>query len=140
MLHLRSLLVIFMALSLQSCFTVKSTTVFTYKKLSPEQYAKYLKDSTDHYLIDVRTPGEYKRAHIAEARNFDFLVFHFGQDVDTLNRNKTAFIYCHTCHRSPFAARIMKHKGFRCVYDLQGGFSKWAGTGQSSLSDNKQKQ
>lgn len=124
-------------LSLQSCFTVRSNDKFTYRKLEPKQYAIYLKDSSNHYLIDVRTPGEYRKAHIDGAVNYDFLAFHFGRDVDTLDRNKTAFIYCHTCHRSPFAARIMKHKGFRCVYDLRGGFSHWAGADQKAAINPK---
>ena len=124
-------------LSLQSCFTVRSNDKFTYRKLKPEQYAAYLRDSSERYLIDVRTPGEYSKAHIDGAHNYDFLAFHFGADVDTLNRNKVAFIYCHTCHRSPFAARIMKHKGFRCVYDLRGGFSQWMKADQKTVSNNK---
>ena len=137
----RFLLICSVALiSMQSCFTVKSNEKFTYKKLKPQEYAAYLKDSSDHYLIDVRTPGEYNKAHMAGAHNFDFLAFHFGRDVDTLDRSRTAFVYCQTCHRSPFAARIMKHKGFRCVYDLRGGFADWSKAGQSILSDNKQKQ
>jgi rhodanese-related sulfurtransferase len=126
------LMILVLSLSLQSCFTVQSTAKFSYKKLDPETYAAYLKDSADHYLIDVRTPGENKKAHIAGARNYDFLAFHLGADVDTLDRNKVAFLYCQTCHRSPFAARIMKHKGFRALYDLRGGFAKWVKANQKT--------
>jgi rhodanese-related sulfurtransferase len=125
------------ALFLSGCFSVHSNAKFTYKKLTPEQYASYLRDSIDRYLIDVRTPGEYNKAHVSGAYNYNFLAFHFGRDVDSLDRNKTAFVYCQTCHRSPFAARTMKHKGFRCVYDLQGGFAKWAKAGHKTVSDSK---
>ena len=127
-------------ISMQSCFTVKSNEGFTYRKLAPQEYATYLKDSSDHYLIDVRTPGEYNKSHMDGAHNYDFLAFHFGRDVDTLDRSRTAFVYCQTCHRSPFAARIMKRKGFKCVYDLRGGFAKWTKAGLGIASDNKQKQ
>lgn len=112
--------------SLAGCFTVKSNSHFTYNKVSPAQYAQLLHDSANHYLIDVRTPGEYNKAHISGAVNYNFFAFHYGRDVDTLQRGKTAFIYCHTCHRSPFAARIMKRKGFALVYDMAGGFANWA--------------
>lgn len=112
-------------LALSSCFTVKSTASFTYQKLAPAQYAAALKNTPQHYLIDVRTPGEYRKAHMAQAVNYNFLAFHYGRDVDSLKRGDTAFVYCQTCHRSPFAARIMKHKGFICVYDLKGGFANW---------------
>ncbi len=114
---------------LQGCFTVKSNSHFTYQKLQAEDYARMLSDSANYYLIDVRTPAEYKKGHVNGAMNVNFFEFHFGQDVDSLQRDKTAFLYCHTCHRSPFAARIMKRKGFVRVYDLNGGFSKWMKSG-----------
>lgn len=112
-------------LILQSCFTVKSNEHFTYRKLRAAEYAQMLDSIGDHHLIDVRTGGEYRHAHMRGAKNLNFLAFHYGRDIDTLDRSKTAFIYCQTCHRSPFAARIMKHKGFKCVYDLKGGFAQW---------------
>jgi rhodanese-related sulfurtransferase len=31
----------------------------------------------------------------------------------------------------------MKHKGFRCVYDLRGGFSQWMKAGQKSVTNVK---
>ena len=110
---------------LGGCFTVKSNEHFTYAKLPIEKYYAALKDSSNRYLIDVRTPGEYRKSHAPGAVNYNFLAFHYGRDVDSLDRNKTAYIYCHTCHRSPFAGKIMKQKGFSRVYDLKGGFSQW---------------
>ncbi len=118
-------------LGLSACFSVRDNAHFTYEKLPPPEYAERLQDSSDYYLIDVRTPGEYRKAHIGNAVNFSYLAFHFGRDVDTLSRDKLVFLYCHTCHRSPFAARIMKRKGFRKVYDLKGGYAKWAKAGQA---------
>ena len=112
---------------ISGCFSVQSNKSFTYQKLSPAEYAAVLKDSSNYYIVDVRTAAEYKRAHIAGAVNFSYLNFHIGRDVDSLNRNKLVLVYCQTCHRSPLAARKMKHMGFRKVYDLKGGFQKWKG-------------
>ena len=122
---MRIYLLAFMAsLLLEGCFTVKSNEHFTYAK-----YYAILKDSSNRYLIDVRTPGEFRKSHAPGAVNYNFLAFHFGRDVDSLDRHKTAYIYCHTCHRSPFAGKIMKRKGFTRVYDLKGGFSQWLKAG-----------
>ena len=112
-------------LFITGCFTVKNNSRFFYSKVSPAAYAAALKDSSNYYLIDVRTPGEFKKAHLANAVNYSYLKFHFGRDVDSLVRNKLVFLYCQTCHRSPLAARKMKHLGFRKVIDLKGGFVKW---------------
>jgi thioredoxin 1 len=107
------------------CFTVRSNKSFSYSKLSPVEYAAVLKDSSNYYLIDVRTAAEYKRSHLAGAVNFSYFNFHIGRDVDTLDRNKPVLVYCQTCHRSPLAARKMKKMGFRKIYDLKGGYKKW---------------
>lgn len=110
---------------LTGCFTVKSNRQFTYRKLTAAEYATVLKDSSNYYLVDVRTAKEYRRAHIAGAVNYSYLNFHIGRDVDTLDRNKLVLVYCQTCHRSPLAARKMKRLGFRKLYDLKGGYQKW---------------
>ncbi len=118
------------SLMLNGCFSVKSTATFSYQKLSPDAYQQAMRADTNFYLIDVRTPAEYQKAHIKGARNYDFLAFHFGRDVDTLDRNKTAYLYCHTCHRSPFAAKEMKKRGFKKVVDLREGFANWLWEGK----------
>lgn len=112
-------------LQLTACFTVKSNDHFSYQKISPTEYSTLLNDSSNYYLIDVRTKGEFKKSHINNAINHSFLNFHFGKDVKNLDRSKLVFLYCQTCHRSPFAARTLKRKGFRKVYDLKGGYVKW---------------
>lgn len=121
------LILFFFLCSITGCFTVRSDNHFSYSKLSPQEYEAVLKDSSNYYLVDVRTAAEYKRAHLPGAVNFSYLNFHIGRDVDSLDRNKLVLVYCQTCHRSPLAARKMKHMGFRKVYDLKGGFQKWAG-------------
>jgi len=113
--------------AISGCFTVRSNKGFSYSKLSPAEYAAVLKDSSNYYLVDVRTAKEYKRSHLAGAVNFSYLNFHIGRDVDSLNRNKLVLAYCQTCHRSPLAARKMKNMGFRKVFDLKGGYQKWRG-------------
>lgn len=115
------------SLILTGCFTVKNNCNFTYEKLDAKTYVAMLHDSSSFCLIDVRTAKEYQRSHIPGAVNISYLNFHYGRDVDTIPRDKLVFVYCHTCHRSPLAARKMKRKGFRKVYDLKEGFknSPW---------------
>lgn len=118
-------LVLLCAFAFSSCFSVKSNSTFEYSKLDFENYKSMLQDSSDYYLIDVRTKGEFEKSHIPNASNFSFLRFHFRKDVKNLERHKLVFVYCETCHRSPLAARKMKKMGFRKVYDLKGGYRYW---------------
>jgi rhodanese-related sulfurtransferase len=107
------------------CFSVRSNTNFTYQQLEPLEYAAALKNSSDYYLIDVRTRNEYDKSHIDKAVNYSILAFHFRRDVRALDRNKPVFVYCQTCHRSPLAARKLKRMGFRTTFDLKGGYKQW---------------
>lgn len=125
------LLLAFVVTTLSSCFTVKSNEHFTYRKLPVDRYKQLLDSSQVFYLIDVRTPAEFQKSHVPGAVNYNFLAFHFGRDVDTLDRKRPAYIYCHTCHRSPFAGKVMKRKGFKEVNDLDKGFSQWLKAGYS---------
>ena len=108
-----------------SCFSVRSNNQFSYSKLTGEEYKNALDVAGSHYLIDVRTSSEFRKSHIPGAVNASLLSFRYKQLVDTLNREVPVFIYCQTCHRSPFAARKMKKLGFVKVYDLEGGYAKW---------------
>jgi thioredoxin 1 len=107
------------------CFSVRNTENFTYSKLDPAAYDSLLKNTSGHYLIDVRTKKEHSKEHIDGAVNYSYLAFHFRRDVKNLDRNKPVFVYCQTCHRSPLAAKKLKHMGFSTVYDLKGGYQKW---------------
>lgn len=112
---------------LTGCFSVRSTERFSYAKIDADSYARLLADSTDRVLIDVRTPGEHAKGHLPGAVNRSYLSFRFGRLVRDLDRSTLVLLYCHTCHRSPLAARRMKRLGFRRVVDLEGGFRRWPG-------------
>lgn len=124
----RAPLLVAPVLLLSSCFSVRPNATFSYVKLDPEEYQALLADSAEHVLIDVRTPGEYRKAHMEGAVNFSYLSLHYGSLVEPLDRGALIFLYCETCHRSPLAARRMKRMGFRRVVDLRGGHRKWRKT------------
>lgn len=113
--------------ALSGCFTVRSTARFAYAKVDAGTFAQLMADSADHVLIDVRTRAEHARAHLPGAINRSFLSLRYGRLVRDIDRSKLVLLYCHTCHRSPLAARRMKRMGFRRVVDLAGGFRRWNG-------------
>lgn len=79
----------------------------------------------DVQLIDVRTPSEYQEIHIAKAQNIDFYSPTFNADVEKLDKNKPVILYCRSGGRSAKCAQKLKAAGFKKIYDLQGGISKW---------------
>ena len=73
-------------------------------------------------LIDVRTPGEFRRGHIKNAKNVPLNeIGHFTPITD-----KKVYIICHFGARSKLAAKKLKKKGYD-VINIQGGMHAWRG-------------
>jgi phage shock protein E len=85
-------------------------------------------------IIDVRTRDEYTREHIPHAINRDVQSPSFLKDIDTLDRNKTYFLYCRAGNRSVAAMDIMKDEGFKKVSTINGGFNAWTRAGLRTTS------
>lgn len=73
-------------------------------------------------LLDVRTPMEFNEGHIENAKNIDISNTNFESEVDKLDKEQTVFVYCAIGVRSSKAANILRKKGFKHVFDLDGGY------------------
>ncbi|OIQ18780.1 rhodanese-like domain-containing protein [Lacinutrix sp. MedPE-SW] len=76
-------------------------------------------------LIDVRTKDEYDKGHINKSQNIDFNSPTFDTDIIGLDKEKPVILYCQRGGRSAKCAEKMQKAGFKKIYDLKGGFSKW---------------
>jgi thioredoxin 1 len=101
-----------------------------------EFYKKYLQDKNS-LIIDVREYADYKKSRIENAVNIPFTE---GLDVaaDTINKEKSLFIYCYAGGRSKKAALFFYDKGFRKLYSMKGGMMGWK-TEQMPVSRKKLK-
>lgn len=79
----------------------------------------------DIQLIDVRTPNEFFNGTIGKARNINFNSPLFKEHVLKLDKNKPVVVFCHAGGRSAKASLMLDSLGFKEVYDLKGGYSKW---------------
>lgn len=78
-------------------------------------------------VLDVRTPGEIASGYIAGTQFFaDFNGGNFDTELDGLDKNKTYLVYCRSGNRSSKACQKMVDKGFKNVYNLEGGISAWS--------------
>ena len=93
----------------------------------------------DAYILDVRTPGEYKEGAIGQATNIS--VTELASKIDTLKVDKDApiLVYCLSGARSGRAASMLSKKGFTKVHNLAGGMNAWksAGLPVSSVKSKK---
>lgn len=82
--------------------------------------------SGDVQLIDVRSEGEFSSEHIENAINMNVNSDDFESQIETLDKNKQVYIYCLSGGRSSTAAKILKSKGFKEIYELDGGLLAWS--------------
>jgi len=78
-------------------------------------------------VLDVRTPSEFRKGHIANAVLMDYNNGGFDKGYKSLDSSKTYLLYCLAGVRSGKAAAKMKAAGFRQVFQLKGGLEMWNG-------------
>lgn len=112
-----------------SCFN--SIAQSALKVNSIEFKASYYKHKG--VLIDVRTSYEYGDGHIENARNIDVSLPNFESEIEKLDKDQAVFLYCGVGIRSAKAAGILRKKGFKYVYDLDGGYKDLIKVGMRSV-------
>lgn len=117
-----------------SLFILLSSLAFSQSALkvnSIEFKASYFKYRG--VLLDVRTPSEFADGHIENARNLDFSASNFEAEIDKLDKEQTVFLYCAIGVRSTKAANLLRKKGFKHVFDLDGGYPDLIKVGMKSV-------
>ena len=79
-------------------------------------------------ILDVRTDEEVAEKSIPNAIHFDFYQGQgFLDNLATLDKEKSYFVYCKSGGRSGQACMIMQQLGFEKTYNLVGGITEWDG-------------
>lgn len=114
------LLVTSFAFLLTNCNQAQNGSV-----LSPKDFQAKLQATADAQIVDVRTPGEFKKNHLKGAMNLDIRGAEFKNQVAALDKTKPVFVYCLSGSRSASAASYMRELGFATVLEMDGGMVKW---------------
>ena len=80
-------------------------------------------------VLDIRTPGEFGRGHIAGAENIDFRGVDFEQKLQGLERDKPYLLHCASGNRSGQALPVFEDLGFTRIHHLNTGFKGWVAAG-----------
>jgi rhodanese-related sulfurtransferase len=85
----------------------------------------------DHLVqvVDVRTPEEYAKGHIAGAKLINFTGPDFAGELAGLDRNQPYLVPCAGGGRSAKALATFQQLGFKEVFNLDGGFEAWEKAG-----------
>ena len=103
-----------------------------YVSLDPYYFhLEYLRDDSS-LMIDVRMPFEFRGRRIRDAVNIPSSR-EMGSFTDTLSRDYSLFVYCYDDYRSRRAAEMFYDRGFRKVYNLEGGIVAWRKDGMPTV-------
>jgi len=95
-----------------------------YKSLEPYDFHLQYLITDSSLLIDVRESFEFRRSRIRDAINIPSSG-NIEYAADTLDKNYALFLYCSTDYRSIRAAKMLSEKGFKRLYNLEGGIVAW---------------
>jgi thioredoxin len=104
--------------------------------LSATEFSDKIKQLPKAPIIDVRTPEEFIKGHLKNAKNINVNGNDFGQQISKLDKSKPVFVYCLSGARSAYAANSMRNSGFKEVYELLGGIIKWRAANLPETTDN----
>lgn len=79
----------------------------------------------DAIMLDIRESGEYKSAHILNAKNIPLA--RLANDSGNVLKNKTKpiIVYCKSGQRSNEACKILRTAGYQSVMQLKNGIFSW---------------
>lgn len=76
-------------------------------------------------ILDVRTPEEFQKGFIPNAKHINYYDKDFKNQLAQLDKSNTYIVYCKSGFRSQKASQLMIDLGFKNVYDLIGGYDAW---------------
>ena len=80
---------------------------------------------SENIILDVRTKEECSESKIPGSLNIDYYSENFKDNLDSLDKNLNYYIYCRSGNRSGKTVIILRDKGFKNVYNLEGGILAW---------------
>ncbi|MCX6300635.1 MAG: rhodanese-like domain-containing protein [Bacteroidia bacterium] len=120
----KSLIITTILLTFCTATLSQSTDSVKYQSLDPYDFQMQFLREDSALLIDVREFFEYRKSRIKGAL---FLPSSEGFDIaaDTLDKRLSLFCYCYSGGRSTKALLFFYDKGFRKLYNLDGGITAW---------------
>ena len=98
------------------------------KGMSPHDFYLSIEDLDEGTLLDLRLWEEYASDRIMNAIWAGEKV-ELEKVVKDLDKEKTIYLYCDYEDRSGVVAKILKEKGFKRIFKLEGGFVGWKNMG-----------
>jgi rhodanese-related sulfurtransferase len=119
------------------CFVLLLVILPTYasaavtRNVTPQEALGLVGQRGDLFLLDVRTPGEYRQARLEGSRliPIDQLVKRLAE----VPKDRPVLVYCAVGSRSAQVVNYLARQGYPELYNLNGGIYAWAQKGYPIL-------
>jgi hydroxyacylglutathione hydrolase len=89
------------------------------------------------YVLDVRTPEEWRAGHIPGSHHLELNQLEKG--LKQLPRNQAIALLCRSGQRASLAASLLQKHGFSSVMNIRGGMQAWKQAGLPLKQENDRK-
>jgi hydroxyacylglutathione hydrolase len=109
-----------------------SCPLTSFEMMDVEELAKHHLEFESYYLLDIRTPEEWRTGHIPGAHHLEL---NYLQDhLQQLPHHHAIALLCRSGHRASLAASLLEKHGFTSVINVRGGMQAWTQAGLPILS------
>ena len=97
-----------------------------FRQVSMEEAVEIMEKDSSYLILDVRTPEEYRQAHIPNAINVPNETIGAGEIPELPNKQQLILVYCRSGNRSKQAAKKLAELGYSNIVEF-GGIKDWTG-------------
>ena len=108
-----------------------------FKPVGPAEAMELIRESEGLQIVDTRTGWERSSGWIANSVHVSYFSFLFGGGYDKLRRDEPVLLVCAHGIRSYRVGRALVRKGWKEVYDLEGGMKAWITDGYPVVSEQE---
>lgn len=111
------------AVTLLCCTLAGSALAAGYRNVTSGEARRFLASHRNAYLLDVRTPEEFRQARLKGAVLIP--VNEIERRYAEVPKNRPVVVYCAIGSRSSAAAGFLATKGYREIYNMADGIVGW---------------
>lgn len=93
------------------------------KNITPKQAKELIDNEKDIFVLDVRTEEEYDKVHLKGANLIP--IQELEQNIERIPKDKKVIVHCAAGVRSTKACKLLKDKGLKELYNMEGGINRW---------------
>lgn len=101
----------------------------TYITITISEAKDLIENTTNLFILDVRTEYEYEGGHISGAYLIPYTEIINRQDELPANKSQPILVYCRSGRRSAIASSDIVSLSYNTTYNMGGGFSAWKSAG-----------